>query len=181
MCPLRRCSLCLTTASSNIPINQTTFKSHTQCWSILHFMFICFFIFFLCSSAFLTDWPELSLPGAFCASFGDRVVRRRHCVGGGAPVNVGRPPPVQRNRRRLRRRRGVGRQKNFFQRFSKKILKILFYSQNFLMAFFQSSIGNCMKISNKLSPPTIRRSQIVGGGGRRTAVFGTVLVETIFP
>jgi len=34
------------------------------------------------------------------ASIG-RALRRRHCVGGGAPVNFGRPP-------KNRRRRGVG-------------------------------------------------------------------------
>src|SRR6218665_1355455 len=54
---------------------------------------------------------------------GRRAVRRRHCVGGGAPVNFGR------RRRRAAgpkksaaaaARRGVGGQKHFFLRFTKK-------------------------------------------------------------
>src|SRR6218665_3400899 len=40
-----------------------------------------------------------------------RAVRRRHCVGGGAPVNFGR-----------RRRRGAGGQNHFFLRFTKKFV-----------------------------------------------------------
>jgi len=54
-------------------------------------------------------------------------VRRRHCVGGGAPVNFGR------RRRRAAgpkksaaaARRGVGGQKQFFLRFTNKFRSIL--------------------------------------------------------
>jgi len=56
-------------------------------------------------------------------------VRRRHCVGGGSPVNFGRwrgAPPVPKIG-------GVGGQKMFFSKIPEKIS---FYPQNFLMAFF---------------------------------------------
>ena len=62
---------------------------------------------------------------------GIRAVRRRHCVGGGAPVNFGR-----------RRRRGPkksaaaarrGRPKTYFSKIHEKIS---FYPQNFLRNFF---------------------------------------------
>jgi len=77
---------------------------------------------------------------AFCGSLttmrifphGSRALRRRHCVGGGAPVNFGRrrraPGP------KSRRRRGVGGQKINFV--SKVPENISCYHQNFLMTFF---------------------------------------------
>src|SRR6218665_2916286 len=60
-----------------------------------------------------------------------RAVRRRHCVGGGAPVNFGR-----------RRRRAAGPTKSAAARrgrpkfFSRIHDKISFYPQNILMNFF---------------------------------------------
>src|SRR6218665_2756220 len=66
---------------------------------------------------------------ALCTNYcRSRAVRRRHCVGGGAPVNFGR------RRRRAAgpkksaaaaARRGVGGQKHYFLRFTKKFRSIL--------------------------------------------------------
>jgi len=57
-------------------------------------------------------------------------VRRRHCIGGGAPVNFGR-----------RQRRGAAwAAKTFFSKFPKNIS---FYPQHFLMTFLV--IENCNK------------------------------------
>src|SRR6218665_1415773 len=53
-----------------------------------------------------------------------RAVRRRHCVGGGAPVNFGR---------RRRRRGAAWAAKNIFSKIHEKIS---FYPQNFLMNIF---------------------------------------------
>ena len=47
-----------------------------------------------------------------------RAVRRRHCVGGGAPVNF-------RPKKSAAARRGVGGQKHFLLRFTKKFRSIL--------------------------------------------------------
>src|SRR6218665_130605 len=75
-----------------------------------------------------------------------RPVRRRHCVGGGAPVNFGR------------RRRASGpkestaaaarRRPNIFLNIPEKIS---FYPQHFLMTFFYSSVEN-WKIATCSSP-----------------------------
>src|SRR6218665_3154758 len=70
-----------------------------------------------------------------------RAVRRRHCVGGGAPVNFGRRrrrAPVQKSRRRRRRGGGGGAARRGRPKtaFSKIHEKISFYPQNFLRNFF---------------------------------------------
>src|SRR6218665_3755814 len=63
-----------------------------------------------------------------------RAVRRRHCVGDGAPVNLGRRGLAAgpKNRGRGAAPRGVGGQNSF----SKIHEKISFYPQNFLRTFF---------------------------------------------
>src|SRR6218665_1059135 len=76
-----------------------------------------------------------------------RAVRRRHCVGGGAPVNFGRrrragqfrsaaaarPPGKKIGGGGGATRRGVGGQKQFFSKIHEKMS---FYPQNFLRNFF---------------------------------------------
>src|SRR6218665_3384020 len=61
----------------------------------------------------------------------DRAVRRRHSVGGGAPVNFGRRGAASPKKSAVAARRG--RPKTFFFKIHEKIL---FYPQNFLRNFF---------------------------------------------
>src|SRR6218665_2037694 len=75
----------------------------------------------------LTHMLPLSQTVTPCRTSTPRAVRRRHCVGGGAPVNFGR------RRRRAAGpkktagggRRGGGGQKYYFLRFTKKYRSIL--------------------------------------------------------
>src|SRR6218665_2073130 len=60
-----------------------------------------------------------------------RAVRRRHCVGGGAPVNFGRRRRAAGPKKSAAARRG--RPKIFFSKIHEKIS---FYPQNFLRNFF---------------------------------------------
>src|SRR6218665_1323547 len=64
-----------------------------------------------------------------------RAVRRRHCVGGGAPVNFGRRRRAAGPQKSAAAAawRGVGGQKHFFLRFTNKFRSIL---KNFLRNFF---------------------------------------------
>src|SRR6218665_2494153 len=56
-----------------------------------------------------------------------RAFRRLHCVGGGAPVNFGRRRRAAGSKKSAAAaaRRGVGDQKHFFLRFTKKFRSIL--------------------------------------------------------
>src|SRR6218665_2362941 len=74
-----------------------------------------------------------------------RAVRRRHCVGGGAPVNFGRRRRAPRPQKTAGGARGGGggAKKIFFLKLHKKNIlfskiheKISFYPQNFLRNFF---------------------------------------------
>ena len=61
---------------------------------------------------------------------GYRAVRRRHCVGGFAPVNFGRRRRGAAGpKKSAAARRGVGGQKHFFSKIHEQIS---FYPQNFL-------------------------------------------------
>src|SRR6218665_1439310 len=81
-----------------------------------------------------------------------RALRRRHCAGGGAPVNFGRRQrraPVQKCRRPQKI-------------FSEGAEKISFYPHNFLMTFFSNLPKICPKNTAKMA--SAARRQIMGGG-----------------
>ena len=82
---------------------------------------------------------------------GARSVRRRHCVGGGAPVNFGR-----------RRWRAAGPKKSAAARAAKNIFskfpdKISFYPQHFLMTFFKQNNYEATMATIAAAPTNCRR------------------------
>ena len=112
----------------------------------------------------LHNYYQRSLP-LHTACVQRRPVRRRHSVGGDAPVILvgsGGAPPVPKSRRR----RGAGGQKNFFQRFPKKFVRMT----SFILLVIEQ---NCNKITTQQQWPrrhvdklsaAARRSTKVGGG-----------------
>src|SRR6218665_239881 len=82
-----------------------------------------------------------------------RALRRRHCAGGGAPVNFGRRQrraPVQKCRWRPQKIFSGGPE------------KISFYPHNFLMTFFSNLPKICPQNTAKMASAV--RRQIMGGG-----------------
>src|SRR6218665_2309730 len=85
-----------------------------------------------------------------------RAVCRRHCVGGGAPVNFGQQRHTASSKQSAVARHW--RPKNF----SKIPEKISFYPQNFLMTFFSHRKLQQNKYTATMA--SLARQQIIGGG-----------------
>ena len=98
-----------------------------------------------------------------------RALRRRHCAGGGAPVNFGRRQrraPVQKCRRPQKI-------------FSEGAEKISFYPHNFLMTFFSHLPKICPKNTAKMASAV--RRQIMGGGSASIKKVGGSGANKLLP